>query len=187
MYIPLHLCPSGRRNATKRIYEYQMISNDSAKIRVTTDKDTAEALIDLETLERMKNEIFQLYIFRNSVNKPYLMASIQGAKIMLSRYILRLINSPLVVDHINGDTLDNRSVNLKAVTQQDNLRNRKQSKNKYGLRGVHPAGGAYKKKGMEKYQANINLGTFDTPEEAHKVYKEAYEKLFPGMMHKDKW
>ncbi len=77
------------------------------------------------------------------------------------------------VDHINGDGLDNRRENLRIVTRSQNLRNRKTFKNsKSGFKGVifNPVNG--------KWKAIINLGTFDTSEEAAKAYDEAIKKLF---------
>jgi hypothetical protein len=71
------------------------------------------------------------------------------------------------VDHINGDTMDNRRGNLRAVTASENSRNRKgaQINSKSGVRGVY--------KHRQKWAAiirherkNIHLGLFETIEEA---------------------
>src|SRR5690349_9172361 len=80
--------------------------------------------------------------------------------IMLHRFIM---NAPegMEVDHINGDGLDNRRVNLRLVTKTENLRSRKTFKsNKTGYKGVvyNPQNGRWK--------VTINLGTYDTAEEA---------------------
>jgi hypothetical protein len=77
-----------------------------------------------------------------------------------------------IVDHIDGNGLNNQKLNLRICTHQENLRNRtKQSNNSSGYKGVtwH--------KGDKKWQAQalINkkmkyLGSFDTPEEAAIAY-----------------
>jgi hypothetical protein len=83
-------------------------------------------LIDAVDLERV-----QAYYWNSSratcrhhrVNH-YAQGRIDGVSIQLHRW---LMNSPpdLQVDHVNGDGLDNRrSVNLRAVTRSENVKNR---------------------------------------------------------------
>lgn len=79
----------------------------------------------------------------------------------------------LVVDHINGDMLDNRRCNLRLVTHQQNAWNRhRHIFNATGFRGV-------KKLKNGRYAARITIdgrlvaiGYYDTPEEAHAAYLE---------------
>jgi hypothetical protein len=83
------------------------------------------------------------------------------------------------IDHINGDKADNRLVNLRAATQQQNNRNTgKRKDNASGFKGVcfHLR--------SKKWMASISiggskstyLGLFDTPEEAHAAYCSAAQK-----------
>jgi hypothetical protein len=84
----------------------------------------------------------------------------------------------MVVDHINGDTLDNRRANLRVCTVSDNLKNRKRSKaNRSGFKGVYRAkrGGwvAEIKSDRMKYR----LGYFPSAELAHEAYCAAAKRL----------
>ena len=81
----------------------------------------------------------------------------------------------LTVDHINGNTLDNRRENLRVCTRSENQRNRGKIKNSTsGFKGVSWH------KNVGKWQASIGiagimkyLGLFTNPEEAHKAYCKA--------------
>lgn len=77
----------------------------------------------------------------------------------------------LVVDHIDGDTLNNRKSNLRAATSAENCRNRgPQSNNKTGFKGVYLSGdGKY----VARIRANrkaYHLGEFMDAQSAHAAY-----------------
>lgn len=94
--------------------------------------------------------------------------------IKMHRYILGLQSGDgLVIDHINGDGLDNRRCNLRLATHAENLRNqRTQIKSKSGLKGVTASGGKWrvsiKINGRTKH-----VGIFDDPKDAGLAYDKA--------------
>jgi hypothetical protein len=92
-----------------------------------------------------------------------------------------IINAPLglEVDHINGDKLDNRKINLRLVTRQQNALNLSLAKNnKSGFKGVSWCNSSRKWKATIAYKRQrYHLGFFNTPEEAYATYCEASERL----------
>jgi hypothetical protein len=86
---------------------------------------------------------------------------------------------PKTIDHINGDRLDNRIENLRAVTANQNQHNRKlNSNNTSGFKGVSWCKRDNKWKAAIKLEGKkINLGRFNTPEEADAVVRKAREEL----------
>jgi|DEB0MinimDraft_6_1074348.scaffolds.fasta_scaffold32495_3 hypothetical protein len=84
------------------------------------------------------------------------------------------------LDHINGDTLDNRIENLRKATAKQNQWNQKGAK------------GYYFNKERKKWKAHIclnrktkHLGLFDTEEQAREAYLRAKEKLHGEFMPTD--
>ena len=87
----------------------------------------------------------------------------------------------LHVDHINGDSTDNRICNLRLATDQQNSQNRKTGKNNTsGFKGVYssylqskPYEGVVWNKGKKKI-----VGYFKTAEEAGNAVKKAKKELY---------
>lgn len=99
-----------------------------------------------------------------------------------------IMNAPfnMVVDHKDGNGLNNQRSNLRVCTQSQNMMNRgKQNNNKSGYKGVSW------EKHRNKWKAqtyinkkHVNLGRFDTKEEAYKVYCDVCEKYHGEFAHK---
>jgi len=83
----------------------------------------------------------------------------------------------MVVDHINGDKLDNRRSNLQIVTNAENCRKRpNHHTNKTGYRGVYPhKNGTFSAAIMVNYKRK-SLGMHATAEDAARAYDDAVRK-----------
>lgn len=98
----------------------------------------------------------------------------------LHRFVLNLglNDQKRTVDHINGNTLDNRKSNLRICTISENLRNLKLRKtNKSGYKGVNYH--KHQKKWASRICINrkrIHLGYFTNEVDAAKAYDEASKK-----------
>jgi hypothetical protein len=84
------------------------------------------------------------------------------------------------IDHINGDKLDNRRVNLRVCTNAENQHNLKlRSTNSSGFKGVHWDKTAHKwVTRIRVYPDRIFLGNFVNPIDAAKAYDEAAHKYY---------
>lgn len=88
------------------------------------------------------------------------------------------------IDHINGNSLDNRKENLRVCTHAENGRNQKKpSNNTSGYKGVS----LYKPTNRFRADIQLNgkqnhLGYFKTALEAAEAYNEAAKRLFGDFM-----
>lgn len=164
--LPLSLTKSFKRNLNKM-----------ATIKLTQNKITIIDEDDFELVNKhkwhyVKRGEYIGYAARGLRNKN------GTRKVWLHSFIL---NAPkgLKVDHINGNSLDNRRENLRpATTQQNNQNQRKSRTNSSGYKGVYYA------KLQKKYIAQIkingksnHIGCFDNPIEAAKAYDNVARKV----------
>ncbi len=85
------------------------------------------------------------------------------------------------IDHINGNRSDNRISNLRDVSTSENQQNQRRAKrnNKLGFLGVSAYGNKFGAR-INIPGRVINIGCFDTPEEAHAAYLAEKRKIHPA-------
>ncbi len=144
----------------------QLQSGDVAVI----DIDDAEAVSRYEWRLTEKAKLLNTYAVRTGRG---------GGLIFLHRFLKGIPpRDKRVVDHIDGDGLNNRRSNLRFATNAENSRNQRiRSNNTSGFKGVRMKDG--------KFLAQItvagkykNLGRFATAEAAHAAYLDAAKKGF---------
>lgn len=112
-------------------------------------------------------------------NGKYVAGRVNGKDVRLSRYVMNYYGKDLI-DHINGNTLDNRRCNLRVVTPQQNMMNLRSNPNassKYI--GVSYITKSKKWHGMITINGkSIYLGCFDNEEDAAKARDIATKKYF---------
>lgn len=150
-------------------YPYE-IHGDTAVVFLKRKGEAVEVLIDASDIPLMKehsswyvsNFNGKLYAKGNAkiVNKTVVLP-----ETLLHRWIMKPPKNK-VVDHINGNTLDNRRSNLRVVTRSENSQNRlgPSTHNKSGYRGV------YKHSQVDKWVVQII-----------KNRKKIYTKLFDSL------
>ena len=109
----------------------------------------------------------------------YVIRSVGRTHIRLHREIIGAKKGE-IVDHINGNTLDNRKENLRICTHKNNMQNQKTPKNnKSEYKGVYWV--KENKNWRARIQVNgkkVSLGCYKNKEDAAKAYNEAAIKYF---------
>lgn len=102
-------------------------------------------------------------------------------KVYMHRFLLQPENG-LLVDHKNGDCLDNRRVNLRIATYRENSANcRLHKHNTTGFKGVYRYSPGKSKKwraAITYKDKQISLGYFTNPIEAADAYNKKAKELF---------
>lgn len=142
-------------------------------------QDGTKFLVDIQDVAKIFN--YSWFIFKNK-SKTYVRGydKTLKKKIFLHRLIMDVDNLKCQIDHINGNTLDNRKCNLRICNNSENQMNRKTNKNNTsGFKGVY-SNNSKKYPWKAVIGANskrIYLGQFKIKEDAATAYNEAAVKL----------
>lgn len=164
----------------RTIYDTNKISieNDVAIMELYNKQGNkiAETKLDKIHLDSVKN--YKWYLRKNK-DTQYVMGTVNSRKVFLHRFILNASKGQ-VVDHINGDTLDNRDSNIRICSQADNCRNRIYKTSKGKIPGIYQQ---YGKNSNWSVRITYNykdyhVGTFKTYEEAVAARLQAEQEYF---------
>lgn len=113
--------------------------------------------------------------------KRYLHLSINNKRYMKHKLIFFIHHgyAPKIIDHIDGNPLNNKIENLREADKYQNTWNSKVRKDSsIGLKGVtfHPQTNKYRSRIRCKYKT-YSLGLFKTKEEAYQAYCQASLRL----------
>lgn len=163
-------------NATDSPIEIQLTRGLSARVDAT-DADLCDSRWHASDSGPKSKRI---YAKRSIAAKGEQRSSMFMHRLIASRMVGRALERHEQVDHINGDSLDNRRSNLRIATTSQNIANSKpQSGRSSRFKGV------CWDKSREKWIAGItinyrrqNLGRYDTEEAAYAAYCEAARAQF---------
>lgn len=176
---------------TKRKGEFRMGASNSipAQLPLPIEGEIVEIRLsngDITIVDAVDADLLQLrWQCHTSGHNSYATHGSKKHSFSMHRHIMaRVTGRPLVkgeiVDHINGNSLDNRRNNLRLCTHAQNIHNQRLSqRNTSGYKGVSYITSI----GKWRAQIKVNrkqktIGTYDTPEEAHAAYCEAAKKYF---------
>lgn len=154
------------RSKTTKVVE---VNGETATLRMTNGTDI---LIDAADIQKAMRYSWCLS------KTGYAVANIDGHVTKMHRYLLDMPVGVGIVDHINGNPLDNRRCNLRLCTAKENGRNLRKQVSKSNATGV-------RKTKCGKWQARImvdrkeiSLGNYQTMEEAIMARQEGERKYY---------
>jgi hypothetical protein len=112
---------------------------------------------------------------------------IKGTKMKLHHKMHRLVMNAergQIIDHVNGNTLDNRKENLRFCTLSQNNQNQAiSSRNRSGYKGVSWHKATSRWRVTINTDKQISLGYYSDIREAARIYNKAAKKYFGEFAH----
>lgn len=131
------------------------------------------ALVDKTDLQALSKHLWRFNAARRNVA-----GTVQGKTVLLHRFLL---NAPdgLLVDHINGDPLDNRRSNLRLATDEQNAWNSRKKRGTSRFKGVSLVRPTGRWSSMIRVDgATRFLGNYLTEEDAARAYDAVARERF---------
>lgn len=154
----------------KKTYRQCWVENHVCQIPLSNGK---VAICDEDRFEEVKNHLWSV------TRQGYPRTCVNKKSIYLTKFLYPDFKS---IDHINRNTLDNRSCNLREANKSQNAVNTPPSKsNKSGFKGVYRCELHKTKKWVSKtmfQNKHVWIGYFETPEEAARAYDKKAKELF---------
>ena len=142
-----------------------------------------ETLIDEQDVKFVSEWFWQSTCVYSSKTRKYIYAgSYLGKKDRKTKrlvYLHRFLMQPKkgqVVDHLNGNMLDNRRSNLRICTHRENMCNQTRHRNGKLVGAIKQPNGKFKAR-IRVNGHYLTIGTFDTEIESHEAYLQAYNDL----------
>jgi hypothetical protein len=137
-------------------------------------KDLIPCLIDTADYPAIKTK---RWCVKNDRTTLYAKTNEQDSNVVLlmHQFLFPSLEQGSLVDHRNGNGLDNRRRNLRVATQAQNCQNKRVKQNTCGFKGVFVSGNKF----MARIRINgklTYLGTFDTAIAAARAFNEAAKK-----------
>jgi retron-type reverse transcriptase len=154
------------------------VCGDILKILVAYKGEFKECLFSINHLEKLK-ELNATICFNNQMYLVYYQTISKKKRqaFLVHRY---LTDCPpnFIVDHKNGNKLDNRIENLRVCTREENNRNRHNNKNVNGISGIRNVQFDKRSGKWRVVVKRKHIGMFNDIEQAKKTAENARKELF---------
>lgn len=159
-------------NINKKYNDYE-IKDNVVHVYIENNRDKI-MLCDIEDWENLKDCYW-------TEKLGYAVAIKDYEWLRFHRVAMKIDDPKVQVDHINGNRLDNRKINLRLCTNQENSMNKyENSNNSSGYKGVYFDKERNKWRGAIQYNRKSikSPKRYNTPEEAYQWYIEKSNELF---------